>query len=184
MDTQSSPMRSIRAQQMIKDLFNSIHSGAAFSPCRIYRYVLWRIWDESKPIVMLNGLNPSDADELIDDPTITREIDFVRRWGYGGFFKLNLFAFRSPKPEIMRLAADPVGPENDAYIIEYARRAALIVVCWGAAGYYRNRDTAVLKVLDGLELYCLGLTKHGYPRHPLYLRAETRLIKMTGGKGT
>ena len=32
--------------------------GAELSPCRRYRYALWRIWDDSKPAVMFIGLNP------------------------------------------------------------------------------------------------------------------------------
>ena len=45
-------------------------SGAVFSDCRKFRYALWRMWDEDKPLVMIIGLNPSTADEKVNDPTI------------------------------------------------------------------------------------------------------------------
>ena len=59
-------------------------NGAVFSPDRIYRYVLYRVWDEAKPRVMFIGLNPSTADESVDDPTIRRCKRFAADWGYGG----------------------------------------------------------------------------------------------------
>jgi hypothetical protein len=45
-------------------------SGAVFSDCRKFRYALWRMWDGDKPLVMIIGLNPSTADEKVNDPTI------------------------------------------------------------------------------------------------------------------
>jgi hypothetical protein len=40
---------------------------ALFSDDRLYRYQLWRGWDESRAPVMFIGLNPSTADALDDD---------------------------------------------------------------------------------------------------------------------
>ena len=59
--------------------------GAEFSKCGKYRYVLWRIWDESKPIAMCIGLNPSTANHETNDPTIRQLIDRLEYLGYGGF---------------------------------------------------------------------------------------------------
>ena len=73
-------------------------SGAVFSDCRKYRYALWRIWDENKPLVMIIGLNPSTADEISNDPTITRCKSFARACGYGGVLVANLFGFRATSP--------------------------------------------------------------------------------------
>jgi hypothetical protein len=66
--------------------------GAEFSPCRRYRYVLWRTWDPAAGSVNFIGLNPSTADEQVDDPTIRCCIGFARDWGYGGLVMTNLFA--------------------------------------------------------------------------------------------
>jgi hypothetical protein len=43
-----------------------------FSPCRAYRYALWREWIGGDGYVMFIGLNPSTADETNDDPMIRR----------------------------------------------------------------------------------------------------------------
>lgn len=74
---------------------------AILSQDRKYRYVLSRIWDESKPMVVIIGLNPSTADEKDDDNTITKCINFAKQWGYGGLYMLNLFAFRATSPSDM-----------------------------------------------------------------------------------
>jgi hypothetical protein len=140
-----------------------------FSPCRRYRYTLWREYDMFNPsYVMFIGLNPSTADEVQDDPTIRRCIGYAKDWGYGALCMMNLFAFRATDPRVMKSAKDPVGPENDAWLARCARDAGLVVAAWGAHGSYRDRDEEVLKLID--NVMCLGKTKEGYPRHPLYLK--------------
>ena len=91
-----------------------MEKGARFSESRTHRYALWRIWEKGAPMVMFVGLNPSTADETQDDPTIRRCIDFAKRWGYGGLYMLNIFAFRATNPKDMKAAADPVGPDRAA----------------------------------------------------------------------
>ncbi|MBL0394156.1 DUF1643 domain-containing protein [Ramlibacter monticola] len=54
-----------------------MESSADFSPCRRYRYALRRIWAPGKPSAMFVGLNPSTADEVDDDNTVTRCIGFA-----------------------------------------------------------------------------------------------------------
>ena len=55
-----------------------IYSDAKFSKDRIYRYALWRIWDDTLPKLLFIGLNPSTADETNDDPTMRRCIRFSK----------------------------------------------------------------------------------------------------------
>ncbi|WP_368188730.1 DUF1643 domain-containing protein [Aeromonas sp. R7-3] len=83
---------------------------AVFSPCRTYRYALSRVWATDKPYALFIGLNPSTADETLDDPTIRRCIDFAKRRGYGGLVMANLFAYRATDPEVMKRAAEPRHP--------------------------------------------------------------------------
>ena len=90
-------------------------TDAKFSACRKYRYALWRTWDESKPNVMIIGLNPSTADENENDPTITRCINFAKSWGYGGVCVTNLFAYCATVPSDMKASNDPIGSENDSW---------------------------------------------------------------------
>jgi hypothetical protein len=148
---------------------------AHFSLDRAYRYTLWRRWDMFNPdYIQFIGLNPSTADEQRDDPTLRRCIAFAKREGAGALCMTNLFAFRSTDPHLMQQATDPVGPENDWWLIQMAQEARLVIACWGHIGGYLGRDQAVRAVLPAL--WALGLTAAGAPRHPLYLQKNAVCI--------
>lgn len=158
-------------------------SGAEFSPCRTWRYRLWRIWDPRVPLLVDVGLNPSTADERADDPTIRLGIGLAKRLGYGGLEKLNLFGLRSTDPRGLLRAGDPLGPRNLDRIAE--ETCGLDVLCtWGAwprqhvpyAAVQRQVETLVINAREaGGRLLCLGTTKDGDPWHPLYKpRTEPR----------
>jgi hypothetical protein len=154
--------------------------GATLSPCRTYRYSLWRVWEPDKGMVAFCGLNPSTADETVDDPTIRRCIGFARDWGYGGLYMLNLFAFRATDPKVMKAATDPVGPDNDATLVSYQKQGVLIVAAWGNDGVFKGRAQHVLKnVLVHGPVKCLGRTKDGCPKHPLYLPKTASLVEVS-----
>ena len=155
-----------------------ITTTAIFSPCRVYRYVLWRWWDREKPYAMFIGLNPSTADETNDDPTIRRCIGFAADWGYGGLCMTNLFAVRATDPQKMTKHPEPIGSENDTWLFRLSHQAGIVVAAWGTKGAYQHRDEDVYAMLK--NLYCLGLTKAGHPKHPLYLSKETRLRPFKG----
>lgn len=149
-------------------------AGATFSRDRRYRYRLWRIWDRSLGIVAFVMLNPSTADATRDDPTIRRCVAFARRWGYGGVEVVNLFGLRATEPRDLCRARDAVGPANDRYLRRVGRRASLVVIAWGVNGAIRGRTVRRLIGLAGAR--CLGTTRSGEPRHPLYVRSDTRLV--------
>lgn len=150
-----------------------MNKSAVLSEDRVYRYSLARWWDEALPKVLFVGLNPSTADASIDDPTIRKCIGYARRWGYGGFLMANLFAFRSSRPMEMKNAREPIGPDNNAYLRAAVDQTAITVCAWGTHGAFRDRDAAVLKLLNEKRgVYCLRTTKAGHPEHPLYLPGE------------
>lgn len=150
-----------------------LRSGARFSDCRAYRYTLWRVWDDEGPMLNVIGLNPSTADENVNDPTIRRCIDFGKRWGFGGLVMTNLFAYRSTDPHGLTTVADPVGPENDTTLKVQAYEAAYVIAAWGAHPLAVARSEAVKPLLARYHVMCLGTTKDGAPRHPLYLPKTT-----------
>jgi hypothetical protein len=122
---------------------------------------------------MFVGLNPSTADAMHDDPTVRRCIGFARAWGFGKMILTNLFAFRSTNPAGLGDVSDPIGPENDRWIEMGSQIASLTVVSWGVHGRLLDRDRAVLAMLR--DPHCLGKTKIGAPRHPLYMPAGASL---------
>lgn len=158
------------------DLF--VQKGAKFSDCKTYRYALWRTWDtcylSDKPYAMFLMLNPSTADESVNDPTVERCQRYAHSWDYGGLVVCNLFAFRATNPADMKAAADPVGPENDAIIIKYALDAGVVVCGWGNHGGFLSRSQAILSLLRQKDIvpYCLTTTKQNEPGHPLYLKKD------------
>lgn len=144
------------------------HSGALYSPCETYRYGLWRVWTPGAPEVMFVMLNPSTATELANDPTIERCQRRAQALGFGGLRIANLFAYRATRPEDLRRASDPVGPQNDALLDLWSGQAAMTIAAWGVHGAFLDRAAQVLPRLRG-DLRHLGLTKAGAPRHPLYV---------------
>ena len=116
---------------------------------------------------MFIGLNPSTADEKNDDPTIRRCISYAKAWGYDGLCMANIFAFKATEPKVMLSEMDPVGPDNDRYLVELADKASLVIAAWGTLGGHMDRANKVRSMIDGLHY--LRLTKDGHPGHPLYL---------------
>ncbi len=152
-------------------------SGAEFSPCGRYRYTLWRTWDADAPLVMFIMLNPSTADATRNDPTIRRCIGFARDWGYGGVRVGNLFAWRTPYPEVLRSVVDPIGRDNDSALRELAEEAELVIAAWGVHGAWQGRAQAFRQAFPR-PLHALGITKAGEPAHPLRLRRTCRPFPM------
>lgn len=146
-------------------------SDADYSGCGCYRYALTRIWDEAGPRLAFVMLNPSTASEVRNDPTVARCEARARALGYGGVRVVNLFAWRATDPQALRAAADPVGPRNDAALGEAADWADAVLVAWGVHGALLARGAAVAAFLRGCgkPLLHLGLTREGFPRHPLYV---------------
>jgi len=161
-------------------------NGAVFSsetPEPIYRYALWRSWnvrpllDPVRSILWI-CLNPSTATETIDDPTMRRCISFSQGWGYDGMFVTNIFGLRSTDPKGLKRIIDPNGPDNDRVIADLCEWCDRVVVAWGAHGIYQQRSRYVIERLIGPRtFYCLGKTKGGHPKHPLYVRGDTQLTR-------
>jgi hypothetical protein len=156
---------------------------ANLSPDGVYRYDLGRRWDESLTFDLWVMLNPSTADALEDDPTIRRCVGFSRSWGAGGIVVVNLYALRATNPTALLdhwRNPDPEGPENAAHVADWMANDEVgrVIVAWGAfpiAKAPKHTDVVGLAAAAGRPGWCLGKTKRGEPRHPLYLSAATSL---------
>lgn len=173
-----------------------------FSPCRKYRYTLWREWDAPEDLlervtkfkfgqyVQFIGLNPSTADEVKNDPTVTRCINYAKAWGFGAMCMTNAFAWRDTDPKGMKTCPKPIShskrmeefrygikvdiEENDYWIDYIASQAGLVIAAWGKHGKHLGRDEEIKSL--GIDLYCLGTNIDGTPKHPLYLAATATPI--------
>lgn len=153
------------------------YTGATFSDCRTWRYHLWRLWDELLPALVCVLLNPSVAGEVGNDHTVTKLIEFAKRWGFGRLDVYNIFALCSTDPKGLYRAADPVGPENARYLNVMAISTPFVVCAWGRHGEYRQRGASVRRMLldRNCQLRCFGKCANGEPKHPLMLGYSTQL---------
>ena len=145
-------------------------SVAIYSPDSRYRYALTRDWATGLRVLFVM-LNPSTATEVQNDPTVERCERRARALGSGGFAVANIFAFRATDPRVMRAEPDPVGPANDATILDLAGRYDRIICAWGGHGAHLDSGAVVGSLLraTGRDLFHLGLTVAGQPKHPLYI---------------
>ena len=164
------------------DVVDDRDSGAWISDDGLYRYRLWRCWGDG-PTMAFAMLNPSTADATTDDPTIRRCLGFAKREGCGSLQVVNLYALRATKPAHLLDHPDPEGPENPMAWAEVLYEPNTVAVAaWGAKvalGGLRGLDGLPgSKALRGSSpgWRCLGTTKCGAPRHPLYVRADQELI--------
>lgn len=153
--------------------------SAIISPCGTYRYSLTRPGEPNAargPALFLM-LNPSTADASLDDPTIRRCRGFAKAWDCAGIVVANMYALRATDPAALWVHPDPIGPDNDAWLAHLIREHETVVCAWGANAK-AERVAAVRKMFHRLSApVCLGVTKHGAPRHPLYIRSDQPLIE-------
>ena len=124
------------------------------------------------PKAMCIGLNPSTANEVDNDPTISRLVSLLRNNGYGGFIMTNLFALVSPYPEDLRSCPDPI-KDNDKWMYDARSKCDDVIFCWGnfKQAEYRSK---VMKSRYS-EALCFGVNSNGSPKHPLYLKQDTSI---------
>lgn len=169
---------------------------AYLSADRRYRYWLTRIWDDALPMMCVIGVNPSTADENVDDPTIRKCIGFAKRLGCGGLLMLNVGAYRATNPREWQKADDPFGAENTVehlkeYIAQNSIQCApgetpkkgvtLVIAAWGKNCAKYCGLSRALAIRDAMpNLQCWGRNGDHTPRHPLMLPYTTKLEPFGG----
>lgn len=169
---------------------NSDHRGAILSVCERFRYRLWRKWgDGGKGSLVFLMLNPSTADAMQEDPTVRKCMGFANRNGYKGIEIINLFAFRTPKPSMLRTEGYVIGVENDRHIKAVLSSNADVVLAWGRHPFPSERlrqvrrlilklnesDSHVEHLGHGNHFWTLGMNKGGTPAHPLMLGYQNKM---------
>jgi len=155
--------------------------GATFSDDRVYRYLLKRKVGVQRTVCLFIMLNPSTADETVNDPTVTRCINYARHWGFGWLEVCNIFAYRATDPKKLydlEYPSQVIGPDNDKHIKAAVRRADRVVCAWGNHGALQCRGIEVRKMIVDADKFPLAfkITQKGQPIHPLYQKADADLI--------
>ncbi len=162
--------------------------SAVISPDGNYRYHLCRKLSDDPRVATFIMLNPSTADAQFDDPTIRKCLGFSRRWSCGELQVVNLFALRTKSPASLRRAPDPVGPENLDWLQHAVNRAVNqtnparrgpVICAWGAYCHQMGQAETVFGLIQEIcEPVCLGVTRDGHPRHPLYVPYSAELVAL------
>jgi hypothetical protein len=144
-----------------------------------YRYTLNRYLGPDRRTMLWIMLNPSTADEEKDDPTIRRVKSFTKREGYGRLAVVNLFAKRATDPKDLWPGVDPVGPGNGLTLVNAIESADLIVAAWGATKIptvITRPNVEAMAQHYHKPMVCLGRNANGSPKHPLYLKDNTKMV--------
>ncbi|MFK4809138.1 DUF1643 domain-containing protein [Devosia sp. ZW T5_3] len=167
-------------------LMAGVKGDATFSADGRYRQLMRRWTGETFPkrYILFIGMNPSTADATVNDPTCAREWTFAQREGYSAMAKANVGDYRATDPKM--LLAPGVVAVSDANlpaIRAAAAEADFVVLCHGKLNKaLAPAGKAIVEALkaDGTELWCFGTNADGSPKHPLYLRLDTPLVRFEG----
>src|SRR5690606_20946487 len=164
-------------------LGEGVSGDVVMSPDGRYRQIMRRWLGEVFPenYILFIGMNSSTADATVDDPTCAREWTFARREVLSGMVKCNVGDYRATDPKMLVApGVVAVSPANIPAIRDAARGAGRVVLCHGKLNKaLAPAGRALVEALrsDGIELWCFGTNADGSPKHPLYLRADTPLVR-------
>lgn len=152
--------------------------SATISACGCYRYDLTRETGEGAGSVLWVMLNPSTADATENDPTICKCIGFAKRWGFARLKVVNLFAFRATNPAELRNTDAPIDVENIRALLVESTVHDRVVFAWGGGLKHAKGNLWIAEYAASLfrEARCFGINGDGTPKHPLYLKYDTKLV--------
>lgn len=148
-------------------------------------WALGRVTRSFPSFVTFIGVNPSTADQSIDDPTIRKMRGFAARWGFHHFNVLNLFTWRAT--DVKELAKHAPAELNTLHglvaLIDGISPAStdMLVPCWGNLQKVprqlrpRAKEVRQLVLASGVPAFQLGKTSGGDPCHPVMLAYDTPL---------
>jgi len=164
-------------------LMPGVKGDAQFSADGRYRQLMRRWVGETFPqrYVLFIGMNPSTADGTVNDPTCAREWTFAQREGFDAMVKANVGDYRATDPKMLLAAGvEASSSENLPAIRAAAAGADFVILCHGKLNKaLAPAGRALVDALrtDGIELWCFGTNADGSPKHPLYLRGDTPLVR-------
>jgi hypothetical protein len=154
-----------------------LERAAVLSRCGVYRYRLYRMWAEG-PCILWVLLNPSTADASRDDRTVNRCARFAESWGFGSMWIGNVYAYRATKPQHLPAGLrEAEGLDNAYHLRSMQLLSSRVVYGWGNHGPAHTPD--LFGILGAkVEAWCLGKTMLGMPKHPLYIKSNTPLVRV------
>lgn len=147
------------------------------------RYVLKK--KGHNPLFVL-GVNPSTADDVSPDRTMTRVCGFADRMGFDSFVMLNVYPLRTPKIEELPAEVNTdFHQKNLSHIVDEISKIenpTILVAHGNSISAKKYLRTCLHEILNELKKFKtakfiqLGnLTNEGNPRHPLMARADIEI---------
>lgn len=170
-------------------LMDGVRGDAEFSGDGRHRILMRRWLGEAFPkrYLLFIGMNPSTADATVNDPTCAREWTFARREGFDAMIKANVGDYRATHPKmLLEPGVVASSPANLPAIRAAAAGADKVVLCHGKLNKALvPAGAALVEAMreDGIDLWCFGVNGDGSPKHPLYLRADTPLVRWAAQGG-
>ena len=165
------------------NLMAGVKGDAVFSEDERHRPLMRRWLGETFPerYILFIGMNPSTADAMVNDPTCAREWTFAQREGFDAMVKANVGDYRATHPKmLLEEGVVPSSPANLPAIREQAKGAARVVLCHGKLNKALvPAGKALVEALteDGIDIWCFGTNGDNSPKHPLYLKGDTPLMR-------
>lgn len=134
----------------------------------------------TNPLVCF-GINPSTAAPNALDRTVTRVSRFAADNGYDGWTMLNVYPQIATDPKDLDREYRPhLKAENERQIAQViGGRPLTMLAAWGglitSRSYLPSLLQDILQLTADADCEWVSLarpTKHGHPRHPLYVRAD------------
>ena len=153
-----------------------------------YRYALGEVQDNFVKILFCFGINPSKATPQKLDPTAKRIQRIAKEHGYDSWIILNVCAQRATEPnDMLEEQNEILHKENLKIITDLLKRYALcsdILFAYGdlisKRPYLDKNLCEIINIIKtenyGGNCYCLGKTKSGNARHPLYQKKDTPFV--------
>lgn len=163
---------------------NDIGNAAILSPCGTYRFRLDRHVGAGDTVAAVIGVNPSTADAVRNDHTVSKWRGFGMRSGWRRFIVGNVFAYRAADVRALKQVSDPFGPDYHKVMDEIVAEADVLIPCWGdrkklPTVLRPHLDTMLARLrATGKPVMCWGVTAGGDPLHPLTLAYATPLVAM------
>jgi len=150
-------------------------------PSDKYRYTLGK--PGQKTLICL-GVNPSLAKPEQYDGTVSSVERIAQHNGYDGWIMLNLYPQRSADPKLLHQDLQHPYHQENLEIIEnlFEENDPIIWAAWGnlidSRPYLKHCLSDIFNVSQFYDCQWLSAgnpLKAGHPRHPLYLKKETKL---------
>jgi hypothetical protein len=155
-----------------------IESEVHISECGKYRFFLKRKWCNEKPMGAFLCENPSKADHIFSDNTMSNCTNLAAQWGWGGFFILNLYSSYSTNPKKI-IKCDEANKKNIEEITEIVNGLDILVLACGTDN--KKQLKLVTENIDKSKLFCIKKNADGSYLHPSRIKTEDYLepIKVT-----